>query len=108
MMHHPMESIIGSALLGIDDNGESVSREVSEARMDCNIYASDRIMCGCGQIHDQETICIFERLDGDNWQPFMIGCDNCTTQKIIDKIAITASANDIKVRLTTWSGYQSL
>jgi len=63
------EEMIGAALLGDDAEKEKQLR-----RVDCKLWASNKIFCECGAVHDQRKIQILK-----NAEDKIVGvcCHNC-------------------------------
>ena len=111
-MRPPMEDIIGSALLGMDSDGNKVSRDLADARMDCNLESSHKMICGCGSVLDQSTVCIVSVLENDKKIAKEVMCEPCYLGKSDDYDAHVDKIREHKLslvlRMTNWDGHHTL
>lgn len=74
------ESMIGTAILG-----DHTEKERQMRRVDCKMYASQKMFCECGTIHDQKKIQI---LKDDSGTVKAVCCPACREKamRMIDSI----------------------
>jgi hypothetical protein len=92
------EKLIGQALLGGD-------REQSMRRIACKTVASTQMVCGCGDVLDQRTVCVLETQDGS--KTLAACCPACKEKQAPEIAAIAADKNWSLVWLT-WNGAETV
>lgn len=105
------EKLVGAAILA--DNQPAKDRAM--ARITCKMFASTKMFCGCGAIHDQKKIHVIE-IVAPNGKETTIGalCPKCfeaqrpVIVEVVRKARTEYEANNVEpntARVATWAGY---
>jgi hypothetical protein len=111
MSDREYENLVGAAILATDTK----TKDRAVARITCKMFASSKMFCGCGAIHDQKKIHVVE-IVAPNGHETTIGalCPKCFDAQrpiiveVVRKAKAEYEANNVEpnvARVATWAGY---